>query len=220
MNLNRRNLQKLRFRSARTTEFSMRQLRSLTWEFHPSIHLEVYLQVVSWMNRSHLPAAFNIWDSLNSIILYYRNVTEKTSLPQLMMAQSWRMKPRPGLRSSRDLRDKSCIIQIAMTWLRLRTTMSPSQLKLKVSQKSLPVVSLPSLFREQARDRQAAIIRWLWLQASSSAQLQLLLFNTRNFCQREIGLSIMTKILSTVLQRELWSITSITRWKLINRTLD
>jgi hypothetical protein len=71
------------------------------------------------------------------------------------------MKPKPDLRLSRDLRDKSRIIQIAMIWLRVRTRMSPNLLKLKVSQKSLPIVSPPSLYRDQARDREPAIIRWL-----------------------------------------------------------
>lgn len=71
------------------------------------------------------------------------------------------MKPKPGLRLSRDLRDKSLIIQIAMTWLKVRTRMRPSLVKLKVSQKSLPIVSPPSLSRDQARDREPAIIRWL-----------------------------------------------------------
>lgn len=197
MNLTRRNLQKLRFQSTTTTEFSMRQLRSLTWEFRPRIHLEVCLQVVSWMNRSHLPVAFSICGSLNSIILYYRSVTEKTRLPHWLTAQSWRMKPKPDPKLSKDLRDKSLIIQIAMTWLRVRTRMSPNLLKLKVSQKYLPIVSPPSLYRDLARDRESAIIRWLWLQALSSAQLQLLLFNTRNFCQRETDLSTMTTILHT-----------------------
>ena len=62
---------------------------------------------------------------------------------------------------SRDLKDKSLIIQIAMIWLRVRTRMIPNLLKLKVSQKSLPIVSPPSLYRDQARDRESAIIRWL-----------------------------------------------------------
>ena len=61
---------------------------------------------------------------------------------------------------SRDLRDKSRIIQIAMIRLRLRFRMSPSFLRLKVSKKSLPIVSPPSLLRDQARDRDPVIIRW------------------------------------------------------------
>jgi hypothetical protein len=71
------------------------------------------------------------------------------------------MKPKPDNKLPRDLRDKSLIIQIAMIRLRVRTRMRPSLLKLKVSQKSLPIVSPPSLFRDQARDREPAIIRWL-----------------------------------------------------------
>ena len=71
------------------------------------------------------------------------------------------MKPKPDNKLSRDLRDKSRIIQIAMIWLRVRTRMRPSLIKLKVSKKSLPIVSPHSLFRDQARDREPAIIRWL-----------------------------------------------------------
>ncbi len=50
---------------------------------------------------------------------------------------------------------------MVMILLRVRIRMRSSLLKLKVRQKSLSIVNPPSLFRELARDREPAIIRWL-----------------------------------------------------------